>query len=361
MSKPGIEWLSPADILAPLPEVARLIPGLDIVHGRPTLISSFGSGGKTISLQAMTLALCTGRKVWGHYPVTRPARVGHVDADQGLYSTCKRYQRLAAGLGVTPADLGDRLRLACMPKLSLADPSAEDRLVEMIEEERLDLVWLDAYRRLMPGADENDSRFALGLERCTRASERTRTPILVLTHTGKSDDGSAQSSARGTSALFDSAGAIFTWAGQPGVFTKCVKHMRPSGMFEGGDLASWSLEIAGDPGGPVTVKYLAGSSNADMQATRDLAKKDAASRRFADLADRVLGFISHNPGCTGSRIEAAVQGRASAVREAIRHLEDEGTIRIEQEGAAKKHHPLVTAPVVVNGSGRPITAEGARP
>ena len=66
-------------------------------------------------------------------------------------------------------------------------------------------------------------------------------------------------------------------------------------MFEGGDLASWSLRSLETPGGPVTVKHLAGSSNADSKQLRDLAKKDAASRRFADLADRVLGLHQSQP------------------------------------------------------------------
>ncbi len=122
-----IQWVGVEKIFAELYPPRWVARGLHIGPGRPTLIAGYGASAKTLSAQAMALAKAAGKLIWNHFDCD-PGVVLHLDYEQGLYATSKRYQRLALGHKITQAELGDRLRLAPLPRLALDDPKALDAM-----------------------------------------------------------------------------------------------------------------------------------------------------------------------------------------------------------------------------------------
>ncbi len=199
--------------------------------------------------------------------------------------------------------------------------------MRIIEEARLDFLWLDAYRRLMSGFDENDSRYSQGFESCTRASEKTKVPIAILIHSGKKDDGGAGTAMRGSSALYDSAGAVYKFTGAADD-VKTVRHERPSALHEGIVGDSFKLEIVGEAGAPLAVRYVG------AKAVEGTGAPNKAER----LRGKVLAFVVANGGAGVRAVREGVGGRAALVDAALAGLVDAGAIE-KQDG---KYSPRVS-------------------
>lgn len=294
------KWKTTAEIFAPLPEVPTVIEGLDIVYGRPTVFASQGSGGKTWAAQAMTLALCAGRPVWGRFQPARRMSVGHVDCDQGDYATCKRYQKGMRGEGLTPEDIGDRLLMSSMSGLSLADPKAADRLCRIIDAASLDLVWFDAYRRLIPGVDENDSLASVGLEACTKASEKMGVPIIMLVHSGHN----TKHPMRGNSSLFDSAGAVYQFTSPRPSAPKKVEHVRPSAAYDGNLGETFNLTITTAADGGVRVR---------ASEPKAGGGENEGAEPSASVLEQVRAILTANPTAPKRFVVANVMGARNTV------------------------------------------------
>jgi hypothetical protein len=116
------------DIFALLGPIPWVCEGLKMARGaRPYMIGGYGYSGKTMVAQHMALCVAAGKPIFGEFSVER-GRVLHLDYEQGGYLSKERYQRLARGMGIKPADLGDLLRLAVFPSTKLDDDEAEDIL-----------------------------------------------------------------------------------------------------------------------------------------------------------------------------------------------------------------------------------------
>ena len=141
-------------IAAPLPEIAYLVRELGLVAGggAPHLVAGYGFAGKTLALQSLALALAAARPVWGAYACRDVRRVLHVDLEQGDRLTRRRYQRLAAAMGVDLAGLGDSLGLAVMPPLSLNASHADGWRALMAGR---DLVIIDSLHRRNQGRNSS--------------------------------------------------------------------------------------------------------------------------------------------------------------------------------------------------------------
>ena len=94
---PPIALLDGPALAAPLPELDYLVREIGLVAGggAPHLVAGYGFSGKTLALQALALALVTGRPVWGAYHSPHARRVVHVDLEQGDRLTRRRYQRFS--------------------------------------------------------------------------------------------------------------------------------------------------------------------------------------------------------------------------------------------------------------------------
>lgn len=214
---------SARQIAEPRPPASYVLAHFQIGLGRPTVLGGYGGVGKTILAQALGLAIATADvTVWGDVSVQAMGRVVHLDYEMGSDALERRYRRLARGLGVDLAKIGDHLKVCSMPRLYLSD---DRNLVEAALIEACDgavLAVIDSLLAACPGAKcENDSAMRLYLDMLTRVSLATGCAILVLAHEGKpsGENGgrSPQHRLRGSSAIFDAANTVLSVSARRGV------------------------------------------------------------------------------------------------------------------------------------------------
>jgi hypothetical protein len=83
----------------------------------------------------------------------------------------------------------------------------------------------------------------------------------------------------------------------------------------------------------------AGVSELEKRKAQEEAKAASSRKAWEDLKDRVLTEITLNAGQSVRDIKSVIVGNGQRVTDAIKSLEDEGLIRIEEVGKAKQLYP----------------------
>lgn len=204
-AKRPLDLWSAADMAGDPPVPDYLVPKLHLAgSGRAFGLTAYSGAGKTFLCADIAIAIAGGFPYcWGDLPVKKHGRVVHLDLEMGRVNLWRRYKRLAYGRGgFDVADLGENLLWRSSPNFRLTQPDAEVLLKRACDGAVLCI--LDSLKVLSPGVDENDSRFAEGLEKLARVSEQTACAFIVIHHEGKpSADGQreARYRGRGTSAI----------------------------------------------------------------------------------------------------------------------------------------------------------------
>jgi hypothetical protein len=334
-AKPPSAWAravtltSTAELFAPLPPTNWLCEALEMAPGPPAVWAGYGYGGKSYAAQALALAVATGRDVWGSFAV-RSGRVLHMDYEQGRSLTAKRYQRLARGMSVGPAELADRLQVAVLPRLNLADGVAERLLLEGTQD--VSLCIIDSFRAACPTIDENSSLARAPLDALNRISEANGCTFLLLHHANKPKQdaqGGARMTMRGSGALYDAVASqhIFQSAkGKPTLVhhekAKITGKTRDDFTLEVRDL----LDVDGRFDGVEIVCSAAPDDNQVRNAGLTAIKR------------RITEYLAENPGAERESIKLRVQGRDSDVSGCLSEMVTEGLVRLE--GAGKRGNPF---------------------
>lgn len=304
----SIVTVDATEIARPLPALSYLVPSLGIASGAPVLVAGYGFSGKTVSLQSLALSVASGRPLWGVYSV-REGRVRHFDFEQGSRVSHERYQRLARGMGIDLAGLGDRLTLAVNPAAYLDDDDAEEAYARAFE--GVDLAIVDSLRAAAPTFDENSSEIRRPIDLAFRAAELHGTIVVFIHHARKpkSDDpAGARYKIRGSSALFDAGGSTFLFAAEKDQPTRVThEKCRNRGItVDDFGLRVEDVEIDGDARAGLRVVHL---------EREQLAKTEACGRNaYSEAMDRVASFL---------RAEGEFRGTKTAVRERIRMGRDQ--------------------------------------
>jgi hypothetical protein len=314
-----IQWISTADIFAPLPAPTWVVPELFIGPGRPTLMAGYGFSAKTLAAQALALSCAAGKPAWGYFRCGSGIRARHMDYEQGR-ATLRRYQRLAQGLGVQLDDLADRLELAIFPELYLTDGAAVDRFAR--ECDGAELVVIDALRAAMPGADENDSAVRVHIDNLTRVSERTGASLVLIHHAGKPKDGHADARTvpRGSSAIFDACGCVLVFAGgkdEP----KVVRQEKTPADADGRAVEDFYLVVEDIPS---ETNPKAGV-RVSFKTREQVRPPSAPDESFSRLKEQILALVRHNRGLRSANAicERVRGGNRGARLQAIRELVEE--------------------------------------
>jgi hypothetical protein len=316
-----------ARIFAPLPPVPHVAVGLDLCPGAPSMIGGYGFSGKTVSGQALLLAVALGRCAWGcaDLRVTSAPAI-HFDYEQGERLTRERYQRLARAMGATAVDLDGRLRVCPYPKTYLDDPAAEEFYLRRIDGAGIALV--DSFRAGLVNGDENDSRVRRYLDMLGRVSERSGCTIVVIHHARKprqGEMGGARAALRGSGAIFDACNSVLvleaTEKGEPAI----VHHekARTSGRtHEPFALVIEDVDVAGEQRAGLRVDYRAIEAVAEH--------RDRKRRRDASALDRrVLDAVEREPGLQRTSVVRALNVNKQRGLDAVRDLLDR---RLLEEG-----------------------------
>jgi RecA-family ATPase len=179
---------------------------LGLVPGPVGIVIGIGFSGKTYFCQELALCVATGRKFLGRYPV-KAGKVLHLDYEMSSIQTRVRYRRLANGANLRPGALANGRLGMVQPEVKLNAPEATEHLAAALDGYTLAIV--DSFRAAVNG-DENSSDVRHSLDLLGRASEKANCTVLVIMHSGKSQNSDNRFAARGSSALYDAAGAAFT-------------------------------------------------------------------------------------------------------------------------------------------------------
>ena len=323
----GFQWISTAEIFEPLPPTRWLVPSLHLVAGRPTLLAGYGASGKTLMVQSLAIALAAAVPVWGKFTPAETVHVRHLDYEQGKHATLKRYQRLCIGHGITRDQLGDRLQVAVFPDVYLDDRDATDAYSKACE--GVGVVALDALRGATPTLDENDSTIRRCLDNLSRVSERTGTAFIVLHHAGKTQGDDPRTMPRGSSAIFDACGCVFTVSGEQNE-PKQIRQTKQPAEAEGGSLQPFFVVIEDVPvdGRPTAGVRIIAQDDTQTQA------KTGASAKLTALKETIFQLVASTPGLRtkNSICDRVTGGNKSAKCTSIDELLDEGRLIISDGG-----------------------------
>ncbi len=338
-SPPGVDtfpMLTAVDLATELPPVPWICEGLGIAPGAVTIVGGAGFGGKTISMQALALAVAGCKPLWGHFAI-RYGRAVHIDYEQGRRLTQDRYQRLARSMGVDLSSLQpNAFGVSCLPRGHLDDPQAEDTLVRLCDGAVLAIV--DAFRGAFPTADENASGARKYLDMLQQASDRTGCAMIVIAHSRKPSEGSdIRNSLRGSGALYDAAQTVYMLDGSPNKPTR-VHNTKDRILGESRELFGLRISDVSDPHGEgnrrwgLDVRYV---DTAQVTAEYMVQEEDdvaASLERITSLGQRLMAIIEVNDG-TDISLLRAINAKQGDVTAALGALVRQGLAMCEGTGS----------------------------
>lgn len=312
-------------------ETPWLCEGMMLSPGRPNVFAGEGGTSKTMLAQYLACCVVTGKPMFGKWPV-KQGKVLHVDYEQGLKLTRRRYNRFAAAMGYEGAwEWGDLLGYLSRP-FFLDNASQEKRLESLVQ--GFELVIIDSTRRSAPRLKENDVEGSLPLEVMFAVSEKTGVVFVATDHAttkapeggrGKGQGGGIRRKAiqRGHSSKLDASGTLVALTKEgKGMATlvSCEREQQEGEEFE--DFA-FDVKDVPNPNEPEP-DYGAGKESKlhkawrkwglklvemGTEATKPQAKK-AKEETPADLEARVeqvalrlLELVKVNPGISTKELE----------------------------------------------------------
>jgi ribosomal protein S25 len=330
-----------AQIFAPLAAQTWLVPSLQLGPGRPTLIPGYGASAKSLAAQQLELAIASGRKVWDHFETLQPGRVLHIDYEQGFHATAKRFQRLARGHGIDPAELGDRITYVAMPRVYLDKREHEEIFVRACE--GYDLIVVDALRGAAPHTDENDSAFRGALDLCTYISQETNATVVLLHHAAKPKEGhksDERTLARGTSAIYDASGCVLNFVARANSPARLVTQVKMPADAEGGPLDPFELvveDVAIDGEARAGVRVV-------WRVPEVVDVTDAAASVYERDAALILKAVRRYAGQSANAVLARCGVRRARANEVLRALTDEGRLELTSGKNRTKFYRVVDRP-----------------
>ena len=324
-------WANAVDIAQPLPPIRWVCPEMCIGPGRPTLVAGYGFSGKTIVDQALALSVAAGERLFGAFGV-RQGAVRHLDYEQGKDATNRRYQRLAFGMGVDLAAIGDALKASYFPRLYLTGDGIEAILCR--ECANVSLCVIDSFLAAAPGTKENESGMRVFLDTLTRVSEHTGCAFVVIHHAGKSPSNGEKKAAaekpRGSSAIFDACGTVLILSASAPYEPIRVELAKVSASAAGKQFEPFYLKFEDVPDDE------ARDDKAGLrvvhQSTEEAVKAESKAGRFAALKATCADYVRRHPGASQRDVRNSIDGRAGEISDALHELADKGVL--ENRGTA---------------------------
>ena len=84
----------------------------------------------------------------------------------------------------------------------------------------------------------------------------------------------------------------------------------------------------------------AGVSELEKRKAQEEAKAASSRKAWEYLKEKVLAEITLNAGQSVSNIKSVIVGSSQKITDAITSLEEEGLIRVEEVGKARRHYPI---------------------
>lgn len=345
--------LSGIDLARPLPPLDYIVQslGMPAGPGAPHCLAGFGFAGKTVAAQMMLLALSAERAIWKAYTGPgRPFRCTHVDNEQGLALTQRRYQRGALAMGVDLEAIGDLLRLAVFPKL------ASGKRVALVPEHRnawadlmadRDLLLVDSLSASRDGAiSENASEVRRAIDMLGELSEETKCRAQLIHHANKNGDDTIERdpkfALRGSGGIFDAFDSVYLLSASKGEAVQ-VQHIKARSHGEPTEDFALVISDVPTPDNPKwgLAVHVAGMELIEEQRERKHETKQAA-QLAADKA-RILRALSGGKRLSRNDTAAAAGVSGSRFSRAWSALKSEELVSDEkvQQGRTCTHFHFV--------------------
>jgi hypothetical protein len=164
-------------------EPAWVCKGLLLAPGRVALAAGSPDSGKTLSWQSIGISVASGAKAWEQFDIQRQGLVVHLNWDQELEATKRRYRRLLRGRDLSVDAVRGYLEVIDDP------PFALDTDVGIAELRAIcrgaTLVIVDALTGALSDTDEKDPIVGRWLRKMGKISEQTGAVIVVIHHAVK--------------------------------------------------------------------------------------------------------------------------------------------------------------------------------
>jgi len=198
---------TPEEIYAPIPPATYTIDPL-LRRGNLALIVAFGSSLKTWKMITAATAIATGERFLERFDCPNPGPILIVDWESGSEELRRRLQADAKARGLSGPVRG--VEFITMPDLFFTSKDFEPELTKLAEGRAA--VLFDSLAAGSVEVEENDARFAQGLQVCRRVGEKTGASMLALHHSRKDggEDSDERQSVRGTGAIFAAADVVFS-------------------------------------------------------------------------------------------------------------------------------------------------------
>jgi hypothetical protein len=319
-----------------LPPIPWLCKELGLAPGAPAMVAGYGFSGKTVSLQAMAIAVASGGKAWGRFEVGSGS-VLHVDYEQGRHLTQARYQRLAVAAGVW-SELAGRLEVVSLPPVHLDADGAIEKLKGLCEGKRLCII--DSLKAAFPTADENSSDVRKWLDQLLAVSESTGCVIVVIHHARKPQkdaQGGAKTAIRGSGAIFDACASILVFEGaKTGPTLVSHEKARITGKtVEDFELSIADVSLPEEALSEAARAVMLGDGMANESGlvryglkvvAGDAESKSAPATSSRALETKLFALIENAPGLGKRRLRELVGGRAGSVDDALGLLLEDGRV-----------------------------------
>ncbi len=311
-----------AELAKPQPPPVWLCPHFAMVRGRPIIIAGYAGSIKTWVAMVLGLAVAAGKGIWVGVPISLHGTVRFIDYENLGETSARRLQRLAYGLDIDLAELGDRIGRVALPRTYLTTEGAEEALVHACQ--GVDVAVVDSLRAACPGVDENSSEVREYIDLLQRVTAQTGTIFIVLHHEGKQSQETrgrpGLQRMRGSSALADAVDAMLRLeeVGEGNDTFKLESGKHSNGRASG--LVTVKIEDVGDqdprtgfsPGVRLVVVPENGSS--------DVLNRPSPVRK---CADQILALLRKTGRPMGSnQIKEAVSGNGTVKADALKLLRE---------------------------------------
>lgn len=165
--------------------------------------AGYGSSRKTMLCQYIALHIAYGKPLFGKFPVER-CKVMHLDYEQGVNRTLRRYKRMANVSGIVLDDEWMKFSPAGQ-NIKITDPSAEVELIKEIEGFNPGLVIIDSFKA-STDIDENSSKIREPIDMVAQVCRPRNCAAIIIHHArkpGVDETKTTKCSIRGNGAIRD--------------------------------------------------------------------------------------------------------------------------------------------------------------
>lgn len=299
--------------LAALPPRQFIIKRLQIEAGTLALLCASGGSSKSWLLTYVACCVASGKRLFGEWAVEK-GPVAHIDQEMSEIQTQRRYERLAAGMGLSSLDV-ERLELTKRLDSPEAIQTCEEELTRLFTGKRL--VCIDSLKATSE-ADENTSQIEKVLKIFKRVAGKTGCAILLVHHKGKNNGGGAKQTGRGHSSIYDSVDIQIDldWDLESETAEMVCRKNRDGRLFQ-----------------PISYRLLdTGSHNADQDCSEcmTLERLEQEEMREEPFEEKILRYLATNGETNQSTLFFKLGGDRNLYKPTLDKLVTECAITVKR-------------------------------